>query len=577
MNATVRPRRVLVVDDNQTIHRDFAKILAPQADATNELASASAALFGTPVPVDGAAAPAFQVDFATQGEQALQMVQQAMSEGAPYSLAFVDMRMPPGWDGLETIERMWRAATDLQVVICTAYSDHSMAKISGRLGHPDRLLVLKKPFDAVEVEQLATSLTEKWRLTRDERAHMQELREALARAEVAARTKSQFLANMSHEIRTPMTGILGAAEVLVDEELPRSEQLKYLRTIQDSGSHMLRILGDILDFSKVEAGQMLIEIDTFSIASLLRASVAMLQPAATKKGLTLRTQYRGNFPDVVRGDPTRIRQILFNLVGNALKFTERGHVELRARVDRAGTDVAMLVLEIEDTGVGILPEHMLNLFAPFAQGDASTSRKFGGTGLGLAISRRIARAMGGDIDVVSWPERGSCFTVTLQLALPPTCAWGKVGARSGDEGGGEVDATPHQKLTGRILLVDDEPNNQMLFARVLQKAGADVEVCSDARSALTRWEEVARTARPFDLVISDLHMPEVDGYEMAKRLLAAGCRTPLIALTASAATEDRERCLRSGWADYLSKPIGRKDLVQACARALAAPRPNAPR
>jgi len=574
MNVALRQRRVLVVDDNQTIHRDFAKILAPESDASNELASAGAALFGTPLPVEAPDTPSFRVDFATQGEQALQMVQQAMAEGAPYSLAFVDMRMPPGWDGLETIERLWREATDLHVVICTAYSDHSMAKIAGRLGHPDRLLVLKKPFDAVEVEQLAASLTEKWRLTRDERAHVQELSAALARAEAAARAKSQFLANMSHEIRTPMTGILGAAEVLVDEELPRAEQLKYLRTIQDSGNHMLRILGDILDFSKAEAGQLLMEDDTFSIASLLRASVAMLQPAATKKGLALRLVCRGNFPDVARGDPTRIRQIVFNLLGNAIKFTDRGHVEVRARVDRAGPDVAVLVLDVEDTGIGILPTHMATLFTPFAQADASTSRKFGGTGLGLAISRRIARAMHGDIDVVSWPDRGSCFTATLQLALPPTCTWAKVGARTGDDRDGEVDTAPQQTLAGRILLVDDEPNNQMLFARILRKAGAEVEVCSDARAAIQRWTDTASEGKPFDLVVSDLHMPEIDGYEMAQRLWTTGCRSPLIALTASAANEDRERCMRAGWTDYLSKPIGRKDLVQACARALGASRPG---
>ena len=583
MNQPPITHRILIVDDNQAVRDDFAKVLIATTPA-NDLAADSAALFGDAPPPTAAPTASFRVDFASQGEQALSMVRAAQAEGQPYAMAFVDMRMPPGWDGLRTTEELWRAAPDLQVVICTAYSDHSLATISTRLGHPDRLLVLKKPFDAIEVAQLAASLSEKWRLTIEAREHLQQLNEALVQAEAATKAKSQFLANMSHEIRTPMTAILGSTEVLIDEALPRDEQVTYLRTIQGSGRHMLQLLGDILDFSKVESGQMALESRPFVVSRVVEEATAMLRPTAAGKGLTLRLLQQGEFPDTVCGDEMRIRQVVLNLLGNAIKFTAHGHVEVRSRVDRTSRSHCVLHVEVEDTGIGINPEQLALLFAPFTQGDASVSRRFGGTGLGLAISRRLANAMGGDVAVASPSSKdsssatkGSCFTATFQLAMPATASWSQVSPPSARGSGNAAVPPAEQQLTARVLLVDDEPNNRLLFSRMLQNVGAEVRVADTAHLALSEWQDSSRGGRAFDLVLCDLHMPEVDGFEVARRLREAGCRAPLIALTASAIGEDRDRCLREGFADFLTKPVERRKLVQSCLDAIAGAEPPRPR
>lgn len=400
-------RRVLVIDDNRSIHDDFRKILQPDGE-TQSLEEARASLFGGEPLLN--ALVRFELDYADQGHAALALVQMAHQEGRPYAMAFVDMRMPPGWDGLETIERLWAADPEIQTVICTAYTDHSWDDIIQRLGHDDRLLILQKPFSAVEVSQLATSLTRKWDLAR-------QARERLEAAEAANRAKSQFLANMSHEIRTPMNGIIGMSELLMRTTLDE-KQRRYTETLHKSGMALLQVINDILDISKIEAGKLQIETLAFDMRQLVKDVLDLFSGPAESKGLKLAAVLPQILLPEYAGDPVRVRQILTNLLGNAIKFTAQGQITLHITVDEESVSNTTLCLQVQDTGIGIEPAVQDTLFTPFTQADGSTTRRYGGTGLGLAIVKQLAHLMGGIVGVDSVLGQGSTFWCTIQLKKP---------------------------------------------------------------------------------------------------------------------------------------------------------------
>ncbi|MBL8218241.1 MAG: response regulator [Bryobacterales bacterium] len=662
--------RILVVDDNRAIHDDIRKILA--VDSGNSgLAEDEEMLFGD------ASSPndEFEIDSAYQGQEGFALLEESMSRGRPYAVAFVDVRMPPGWDGVETIEQMWRICPGLQVVVCTAYSDYSWSDIRRRLGHSDNLLILKKPFDNIEVTQLAYALTKKWWVSRAASARMEELdlmvaertqelqsaeaafrtvfesspigitlsdadaryirtnrafdamfhleseqmlgqtavelgmlspetmnelhrklacfgcvdahevshvdpqlgkrtcllwlravtvnraphvlafllditdrkrmeeelRRARMEAEAAARTKSDFLANMSHEIRTPLNGVLGLSSLL-EEKDATGDALSLIRLIRASGETLAKILDDVLDYSKIESGKLELEQAPFSLRESLEWGVELFRAQAAEKHLDLTLQIEEGVPCQLTGDATRVRQVLANLVSNAIKFTEEGSVRIVAEraAQPAPAGMHRIRVRVQDTGIGIDPERAGRLFHAFTQLDASTNRRFGGTGLGLAICKRLVEMMGGSITVTSRVEEGSEFEFDFLAGTPRSVV-------SPEEMPSGSDLT---RL--HILLAEDNRINQVVAERMLQKLGCSMDLVGDGRAAVEKAEE-----KRYDLVLLDVQMPGVDGLEAARRIRAGKGqpRVPIVALTASATTEDREACLAAGMDGYLSKPL----------------------
>jgi signal transduction histidine kinase/ActR/RegA family two-component response regulator len=393
-----------------------------------------------------------------------------------------------------------------------------------------------------------------------------DLQLALQAAEGAARAKSEFLANMSHEIRTPMTAILGYAELLQTADPSTIDRDDYLRTIRRNGDHLLNIINDILDLSKIEAGKMTVEHAPCHICRLVAEVASTLHVRAAGKGIALLVEHLFPLPETIVSDPLRLRQILVNLVGNAIKFTETGAVRIRVRGEGYDSGSPKIVLDVIDSGIGITAPQIASLFSAFSQADGSTSRKYGGTGLGLAISKRLAEILGGDILVSSQPGVGSTFSIVL-----PTGPLGGIPLLAGP-----ADITPiaHSnpaaptRLTGHILLAEDGPDNQRLVSFLLRKAGAQVDVVGDGRLALEAFAAAQASPRPFDLILMDMQMPEMDGYEAVRRLRLAGELVPIIALTAHAMTGDREKCIAAGCNDYATKPIDRTRLLETCARWL---------
>ncbi len=384
----------------------------------------------------------------------------------------------------------------------------------------------------------------------ERRRYEEQLRQAKHAAEAASRAKTEFLTNVSHEIRTPMTAILGFAEIL-QTQLPEGEALQAARTIHRNGQHLLEIINDILDLSKIEAGRLDIHRQRVSPHQILCDIVSLMRIRAAAKNLSLTLEFDGPLPETIHTDPLRLRQILINLVGNAIKFTETGSVRLRARlVQHPGQP--MLECEVIDTGIGMTVEQLGQLFRPFTQGDATTSRRYGGTGLGLSISKRLAALLDGDITVQSTPGKGSVFRVTVAtgslegvpMLEPSTEAFAAATVHRRPE-------VPKAVLQGRrILLAEDGPDNQRLIAYLLRKSGAEVLLAENGQQAV---EQALR--QPFDLILMDLQMPVMDGYEATRLLRQKGYRRPVLALSAHAMVHAAQECRQAGFYAYVSKPI----------------------
>jgi signal transduction histidine kinase/ActR/RegA family two-component response regulator len=388
-----------------------------------------------------------------------------------------------------------------------------------------------------------------------EREASQNARAAAEAAEASSRMKSEFLANMSHEIRTPMTAILGYADLIASGRVEPEARNEAIGTIQRNGRHLLTILNDILDLSKIESGRMSIETIECAPGAVVAEVLSLMRVPAAEKGLQLSARVEGDIPARIMTDPVRLRQILMNLVGNAVKFTERGEVTIVAR-ESAG----VLSFEVRDTGIGMDAEQMARLFRPFTQADASTTRRFGGTGLGLAISKRLAEMLGGTIVAASQAWAGSVFT----LEIRPGAVDG-AGRTTGLETleRGPAPAWDEVKLRGRVLVVDDGPDNRLLLGTILESLGLEVDTAEHGQEAI---ELLA--SRPFDAVLMDMQMPVMDGLTAVRTLRARGDRTPIIAATAHAMREELDRCLEAGCDDCVTKPIDPEALVRVLSAQL---------
>ena len=386
-----------------------------------------------------------------------------------------------------------------------------------------------------------------------------DLAEANATLTRTSRAKTEFLANTSHEIRTPLAAILGFADLLDRERLETDDRREIARIIRRNGEHLLAIVNDILDITKIEAGKLTVEAIACSPQQIAQDVCALLRNRAQAKGLALSVQAEGTeLPRWIESDPTRVRQILVNLVGNAIKFTERGSVTIALSQD-AREGEPRLRVEVSDTGIGMTPEEAARVFADFEQGDSSTTRRFGGTGLGLAICRRLTAVLGGELTVQSTRGQGSTFVLVLPIAraIDPVDDLNET-AIIAPRG-----IPPRSGL--QVLVADDSADIQMLVTRFLADIAAGATVVSNGREAVETALAALHQGRPFDLILMDLHMPELDGAEAVRTLRNAGLEQPIVALTASDDIEDRERCAAAGYSDFLVKPIDRVRLIQKIA------------
>ena len=477
-----------------------------------------------------------------------------------FALVILDVQMP-GMDGFEVAELMRSHPENnhIPIIFVTANATNSHHMFQGyKAGAVD---FLHKPYDPhilgskikifVELDQnrrLQDAYVEKIEL---QQKNMIALKEA---AEAANRSKTSFLANISHEIRTPLGVIIGFIELLSMSDHEIDDKDEFIEKIKTNGELLLDIINNVLDLSKIEAGLVEVERVNFSLLGILNDIEGMFQLKAAEKGLNLTIQLDDNLPTSITTDPTRLKQILTNTIGNALKFTVIGGVSVRVSLDKHSH--GLLQIEIHDTGIGLSNEAIKKLFKPFSQSDNSTTRKYGGTGLGLAISRELAQALGGDLELTETEAGvGSVFTIKIDpmpVGFNDSRQFAPIARRK--------TAGPNRKLLENqsILLVEDSSDNRTLIKRMLSKSGATVETAKNGREGFDK----AKNGQ-FDVILMDIQMPEMDGIEATTLLRKAGYKKPIIALTAHAFKDERDRCIAAGYTDHIAKPINFAALIDS--------------
>ncbi|HUT92424.1 MAG TPA: ATP-binding protein [Thermoguttaceae bacterium] len=436
--------------------------------------------------------------------------------------------------------------------------------------------------DITDRKRAEQALRKTERAAREQARALEEVNKVLEKANVAAeaanRAKSEFLANMSHEIRTPMTAILGFAEVIQQEVKccticaqyeaceTRKTNDRHIEAICANGQYLLSLINSILDLSRVEAGKMETERTECSPWQIVEEVVSSMRVRAESRGLRLETSFQSPLPRVIQTDPVRLRQILVNLIGNAIKFTEQGTVRIDLSCSQDPDAGPRVHFAVTDTGIGMAPELIRKLYQPFTQADASVTRRFGGSGLGLAISKRLAEVLDGDIEAESQPGKGSTFTLTIDPGSLEGVPMLDAHPNAPTEREKPAATGSTEKLYGRVLLAEDGPDNQRLIRFLLNKAGLEVDLAENGQIACDKALASESEGRPYDLILMDVQMPEMDGYTATRQLREHRWRGPIVALTAHAMEGDRERCLEAGCDDYASKPIDRTTLLRVAAK-----------
>ncbi len=472
-----------------------------------------------------------------------------------FDLILLDIMMPE-MDGYEVcnILKSYPTTKDIPIIFLTALNGPKDIQKAFRYGAVDYIL---KPFSREELIS-RVNLHISLKRTREE------LIKAKRSAEAAAEAKAIFLANMSHELRTPMNGIIGMVDILKRTELTDA-QYEYLNIIESSGETLLSIINDILDLSKIEAGHMELEKIPFSLYDEIRRVANIMQVIADKKKLTVRLHIGKEVPPYVKGDPVRMKQIIINLVNNAIKFTEKGNITISVEKKSAEDGKVQLFFKIMDTGIGISPEGQKKLFQSFSQVDKSTTRKYGGTGLGLMISKNLTQMMGGEIGVESVEGVGSTFWFTISMELSDQESYIKQH---------QADDTSHEDRTRvqpkmNILLAEDNKINQKVAMLNLNNLGYQVDIASNGKEAVEKFEN-----GDYDLIFMDVQMPEMDGIEACKKIRELEINSdstkkiPIIAMTANTSEDERKKYMEAGMDDYISKPFKQKELIEIFKKTL---------
>lgn len=555
-------KRILIVDDNEAIHADIKSILLDSVvktdDETRELENE---LFGISIGPEGSAGGSkYIIDDAYQGEEALELVALAAAQNAPYSLVFMDVRMPPGIDGIQTIEMMWRKFPFIEVVICTAFTDYTWDEIITRFQDSDKLMLLKKPFEPILLRQLTSSLTKKWELQRQSTDSLQAMKQEVSERNLQIRKlsselrrmkeehgdgpdqKRSFFADISFKIRTPLTDLFGLSEALQETELSK-EQVDYTASINSAVNSMLDQMQNVYDSALEDELQL--EDTPFRLRDILDEIEKNIKTRIGSKPLEFNHELDKDLPDLI-GDSKRLKQVLTSLLENAIQYTDKGEVVLRTTVEATEGDGRLIKFVVKDSGKG-MPEAILR-----AINDGNGELPVRGRGLKLVM--KILKRMNSELHCDSKPGAGTelGFTLTFNVARAQD-----VTVVSEDE--------PVQFEKLKVLLVEDNVTNQLVLKGMLGRYGLAIDIVQNGEHAIEAFQ-----VENYDIIYMDWHMPGMDGLEATREIRKLekerGTRIPIIAVTANVLPGDKEKCLEAGMDDYLAKPIRQKDILRTLSR-----------
>lgn len=551
-------RRVLILDDNESIHQDFRKLLTQSQDLEfkaleNRLFEREAKDSNEEFNVN------FHVDSAFQGKEGVDMIKTANDQGDPYSLVFVDIRMPPGWNGVKTIQEIRKIDDKIQVVICTAYSDFSWQQLTSILGQSSSLLVLKKPFDAIEVQQIALALTEKWRLSEVAGLKMSELEEMVAiqteRLIKTNRQKDEFISAFSHELLTPLNAVTGYARSLTNSEANEfsESQLLSLKEIESNGQVLLGMVNDLLDLARFDAREQKLKLSLISSLLLIESVIRILSPQWRKKRISIEIHHDPSI-DEIAGDELKLKQILMNLIFNAIKFTpDSGQIVIST--EWAGEE--NFAITVSDNGTGMDTDTIDHIFDRYFQANSVKEEYKGGVGIGLTVTKNLVELHDGTIQVESTPGTGSIFKINLPMA--------ELKNRLIEQSISDGETSEHKTnkpddLAGtKVLVVDDNAVNRELLVAMLEELEADIAIAINGQEAIFKAEEF----QP-DVILMDLLMPVMGGIEATKQIKLSDslASVPVIAVTASIDNTTLSEARDAGCFACIHKPVKQNEVKE---------------